>query len=375
MLRRCHANPAPLSAWEAAFLADLARRGGEPSPAQAETLERIAGRLSAREVAAQLAARVETLATVLVGDGPTTRRGTEWRFRRKGSLAVVVAGADRGKFFDHEAGTGGDALGMVCHLRQCGTAEALEWATAWLGAAPAPAIQPRTAAAEAPSADAAERSDAAVRMWLDAEPALAGTPAARYLAARGIDLAALGRQPRCLRFAPALWNRETDRRWPAMVAAITAGDGEHIGTHRTWLAQDGAGVWRKAPLNTPKMSFGRVAGGAIRLWRGASRRPLRQAPVDDRVVIAEGIETALAIALAVPGYRVLAAVSLGNLGGVALPPQLRHVILAADNDPGDAARRAFQRAVEQHLAAGRSVRVARPEVGKDFNDVLAAWTA
>lgn len=121
------------------------------------------------------------------------------------------------------------------------------------------------------------------------------------------------------------------------------------------------------------MSLGAVAGGAIRLWRGASGKPLRDAAEDEEIVIGEGIETCLSIAIACPELRVLAAVSLANLGRVALPPQISRVILAADNDGAEPPRRALQRAVEQHMDAGRTVRVARSPIGKDFNDALRAW--
>ena len=257
---------------------------------------------------------------------------------------------------------------------------ALAWARRWLGLgdAPAPARQvpapaPRSTAADP---DVAARRAAALRLFLAAQPRLAGTPAASYLAARGIDLAELGRQPRSLRFHPGLWNRESGRDWPALVAAVVSRAGEHVATHRTWLAQDRDGIWRKAPLREPKMSLGRTAGATIRLWRGASGKPLRDAPEGDTVAIAEGIETALSVAIACPELRVLCAVSLGNLQRIALPPAVRTVILCADDDgDNERARAAFDWAVQHFLADGRSVRIARPPIGKDFNDTLQAAAA
>jgi hypothetical protein len=63
-----------------------------------------------------------------------------------------------------------------------------------------------------------------------------------------------------------------------------------VAVHRTWLMPDGSG---KAPLRDPKMTLGRYAGGAIRLWRGASGKALKDAPTGDSIVITEGIEEAL----------------------------------------------------------------------------------
>ena len=199
---------------------------------------------------------------------------------------------------------------------------------------------------------------------------------ALYLAGRGIDLAELSRQPRSLRFHPAVWNRETNRRWPAMLAAVTSDAGEMIAVHRTWLHSPDGMRWQKAPLRDPKMSLGRLAGGSIRLWRGASRRSLAKAPDGEVVAIGEGIETALSVVMACPELRVLCAVSLANMANVKLPPAVRSVILLKDEDGANVAtQRAFGKAIAAFQSQGRAVKVARPPAGKDFNDTLQAEIA
>ncbi len=160
-----------------------------------------------------------------------------------------------------------------------------------------------------------------------------------------------------------------------MLAAITGPDGAHLATHRTWLAQRPDGSWGKAPLRDPKMTLGSYAGGTIRVWRGASGLPLAEAPEGEAVALAEGIETALSVAVSCPELRVLCAVSLGNLARVDLPPTVAEVIICADNDGAEntAAARALARAVERFGGEGRQVRIARPPAGmKDFNDLLTA---
>lgn len=158
-----------------------------------------------------------------------------------------------------------------------------------------------------------------------------------------------------------------------MVAAILALDGHLVGVHRTWLALGAGGVWGKAPVRNAKMSLGSVAGAAVPISPGAAGARLRDAPPAEPIVVGEGIETCLSVAIACPDLRVLCAVSLANLGAVALPPQVRSVILAADNDEAPGARRGLARAIEAHRAAGREVRVARSPIGKDFNDVATAF--
>lgn len=343
--------------------------------------EQTSFRPGAAEIADMLGHRIEALARELLPHG--RREGHEWKVGSVAgepgrSLSVHLAGQRAGVWADFSsADQKGDALDLVAAVLRLDTPAALAWARAWLGlsdempSTPRRPVPPPRPAAEADGRETAERRQHAKGLWLAARPSLAGTPVAAYLLGRGIDLAELGRQPRALRFHPGLWNRESSRHWPAMVAAVMSGTGEHVATHRTWLARNAAGGWGKAPLRDPKMSFGPVRGGTIPLWRGASGRPLRQAPEGDTVALAEGIETALSVAIACPELRVLAAVSVSNMGNLMLPPAIGTVILCADNDaPDSAAARALQRAADRYLAEGRRVRIARPPVGKDFNDAL-----
>jgi hypothetical protein len=337
----------------------------------------------ASAIAQQLARRAPDLVRELLPAG--RREGSEWRCGslagEKGrSLAVHLGGPRAGVWSDFAGGESGDALGLVAAVLFSGNiGPALQWSRRWLGleaGAPVPAItrQPVRQAEATPALDAeAEgRRKAAVRVWLGARSSLRDTPAAAYLAGRGIDLAELGRQPRSLRFHPGLANRESGRAWPALVAAITDAAGLHTATHRTWLSQDEGGRWGKAPLRDAKMTLGSYAGGSIRLWRGASGKPLAQATPGETVVIAEGIETGLSIVLAAPELRTLCAVSLANVARMALPAAVATVIIAADND-GDnpSAARALQRAIDHFSGEGRTVRIARPpQHCGDFNDVL-----
>lgn len=334
---------------------------------------------SAGDLSARLAGRIDDLCHLFLNAG--RRRGHYWCVgsvdNQPGkSMWVHLSGRSRGRWQDAGTGELGDALDLVAACRFRGDKRAAyAWALDYLGGASVMASAPKPAAEPAARADGDEverRRRYALRLWLEAQPSLAGTPAGAYLAGRGIDLASLGRQPRALRYHPGVRHAGSGRTMPALVAAISDGEGAHIATHRIWLEPAGSG-WGKARVENPKMAIGIFAGGSIRLWRGASGKTLKDAPADQPVVIGEGIETCLSIAVAVPELRVLCAVSLGNMGAVALPAQIAQVILAADNDDHPAARRAFQKVVERHMQAGRTVRVARPEAGKDFNDTLRAW--
>jgi hypothetical protein len=335
-----------------------------------------------KTLAGMLADRIDGLVGELLPAG--LREGAEWRIGSLAaempgrSMAVHLGGSKAGVWSDFASSDSGGALDLVAQVLFRGDkSRAVKWSRTWLGldgADPASFAKHRRHAER--RRDQARHEDErrhgwATRTFLAAQPALADTPAAHYLVERGIDLAELGRQPSALRFHPTLWNDESQRHWPALVAAICNSDGRMVAIHRTWLVRDGAG---KAPLRNPKMTLGRYAGGIIRLWRGASGKPLKHAPDGGAIILSEGIEDGLSCAIAAPEYRVAAAVSLANMASILLPPAIGTVIIAAQNDtPGSPAARALDRAIAAFQRQGRGVKVAKPPAGvKDMNDLLHA---
>jgi len=115
--------------------------------------------------------------------------------------------------------------------------------------------------------------------------------------------------------------------------------------------------------------LGSVRGGFIACWRGASDKPIAQAPQGDVCAITEGIEDALTIALHCPEWRVIAAYSVGNMGEIALPAALSELRLCLDRDgekPQPMA--AVRHAIRRYQDEGRTVFITRPGEGfKDFN--------
>jgi len=235
--------------------------------------------------------------------------------------------------------------------------KALWWCGACQDQASVTAAISGQAAQAAPMAAAADGSQAqkrewALNLWRDAQPAV-GTVVERYLAARGITL----RDDMPLRFLPNHLDRDGGKRWPVMLALMVDHDGTPQAIHRTFLAPDGKG---KAPIATPRKTLGMVAGAAVRL-----------APVADRLVIGEGIETSISAGLMM-GAPAWAAISAPNLEfKLKLPGSIREIIIAADHDgPGLKAARA---ALARWRAEGRAVKIARPQTpGQDFNDLWRA---
>lgn len=174
---------------------------------------------------------------------------------------------------------------------------------------------------------------AAKRLFAMAKP-LPNTPAANYLAARGLSFSAF---PSALRYHPACYYRPDAKsilqQWPALLAAVTDSHGEITGLLRTYLARDGSG---KAPLTFPRLAMGELNGHAVRF--GAA---------DEVLAIGEGLETMLSVKLALPGLPVAAALTANHLRAFELPPHLKRIYIAADNDaPGLAARDVLQARAE-----------------------------
>jgi hypothetical protein len=174
----------------------------------------------------------------------------------------------------------------------------------------------------------------------------------KYLRGRGIALSPL---PSTLRFHPNLTHKPSDRRWPAMVALVQDVVGQPRAVHRTWLSLDGDA---KAPIEPNKMSLGPVGGCAVRLGEAT-----------DTVVITEGIETGLSVTGILAGQPIWASLSTSGMKAVQLPPSIRTITIAADNDaPGIEAAQTLCRRLD---AEGRSVTMIKPNrKGADFNDIV-----
>ena len=198
-------------------------------------------------------------------------------------------------------------------------------------------------------AEAEKRAAQAKRVWQEAQP-IGGTIAEAYLRARGIT----DPLPATLRFHLGCWHGPTARRLPAMVAAV-----QGVGlpaVHRTYLRGDGSG---KADVEPPKAMLGAVAGGAVRLSGGAGR-----------LVVAEGIETALSLScglLRTPA-TVWAALSTSGIRGLHLPQQAGRLTIAPDGDV--AGREAANALAERAHALGWQVTLLPAPEGHDWNDIL-----
>jgi hypothetical protein len=264
------------------------------------------------------------------------------------SLYVRLQGRDygpgaAGKWTDAATGEHGDLLDLIarnCALHRLG--DAMDEARSFLAL-------PRPAGGSSRTPPAPAGSPQAARHLFQAGRPIPGTPAETYLRARGItgpiDWPSL-------RFHPSVYYRETEdaplELWPALLAAVTDLDGAISGILRTWLDRNRPA---KAPLADPRRAMGHLLGSAVRFGRSA-----------DILAAGEGVETMLALKSVLPQLPMAAGLSANHLAALELPPALRRLYVARDNDA--AGRHAAERLRER--ANGIDVRELVP-VHADFN--------
>lgn len=305
--------------------------------------------------------------------------------KRAGSFQINLR---TGRWIDFATSDkGGDPVSLYAYLAGLSQGEACRELAAELGIDASRAPARRTFARAEPPAEA-DRLEAdtdrsarrfARQLWVEAGPA-AGTPVEAYLRRRGLTIPV----PKTLRLArlkhpqtqDPKWRQRhpglaADVRWPVMLGAMQVG-GELTGVHRTFLVEDG----QKAPVDPVKMMLGAAWGACVRL-----------APLGPALIIGEGIETSLSALQLCPGWTVWAALSAGNLSRIAIPPEVRRLVIVADPDAKPDPRirptrgadpRALRRVglleAEKAIAPLRGLGIAAEIVklpnNRDLNDVL-----
>lgn len=189
-----------------------------------------------------------------------------------------------------------------------------------------------------------------LRIWFESVRA-DDTYVETYLRSRGIQ----GAIPPTLKYHPRLFHNSGTYH-PAMVAAVTLWPSKTIaGVHRTYLTPDGTD---KASLSPNKMMLGLIKGGAVRL-----------SPVGTKLIVAEGIETALSCFTAtnIPTWSCLSA---SGMIDIVVPPLeiTQEIIICVDGD--GAGQNAADKLAKRLHRTGYDVSMALSPQGQDFNDIL-----
>lgn len=177
---------------------------------------------------------------------------------------------------------------------------------------------------------------------------------ARYMRSRGIDPSLLP--------ASIMWhgmaNHPEGGQRPLMVGVIEHVELGIVGAARTYLATDGS---QKAVFNKPRLFLGVASGGAVRLG---------DVPDKGELVAGEGVESTLSY-MQLHGLPGWAALSAGGIRALVLPPEVRRVVIAADNDASGVGWRGALAAARRWSFERRQVRIDMPSIpGKDWNDIL-----
>lgn len=245
------------------------------------------------------------------------------------------------RFYCFGCGVGGDVFDYLARQHGVGLRDAADMLTG--GNLPSVHI----AAPANDDAEATDRIEEARTIWRSAVPA-AGTEAEAYLRFRGLHLPI----PDSIRFARLKYGTKGQEH-PVLVAAVASADNKFTGIQRTYLAPNGSG---KAKVPKPKLSLGRVSGGAIRL-----------APCAASMIACEGLEDGLTLQQEL-GRATWVAAGASMLPNMIFPAGVRSVAIGGDND--EAGRLSARKAAENFAFRGIEARVFFPLDAKDFNAEL-----
>lgn len=336
------------------------------------------------EISTALRRDADALARLLLPNG---RYETPTEYKCRGSLSPtgepisvhVGPGPKQGLCgFWTEAREGGDMLDLVELVMGTDKAGAIKWAKDYLGISDGNHIrrvhaEPTRRQAQSARQDEVRRDEDGIRrrsvaasIWRSSEP-LSGAPL-NYLRSRGLSAKYADGE---IRTNHSLAH-PSGGTFPAVVARVQDEHGKGCGIWRIFVKMDGTG---KAPVDTPKMGLGDVAGGAARvggIWTD--------------IGVTEGIETALACRQIIDDGKhtpipVWAALSAAGMRNLIIPDGVRRVRIFADNDtpsirqgklrpsPGISAAQALY---DRLIAAGIACEIVKPPVGQDWLDVLNA---
>lgn len=172
-----------------------------------------------------------------------------------------------------------------------------------------------------------------------------------------------------IRFENGVLDPETKRWFPAMCAAVRDVKGRLVTLHRTLLTSFGTKADVAAPKRLMKLPNGRtISGCAIHIGEPG-----------DVLALAEGIETALSVAIStnIPCWACICA---HGMEVVEIPEPVKEVLIFADKDRSNTGQRVAEKLACRLQSQGITVRVMliREEIpdaakGIDFNDLLCRY--
>lgn len=311
-----------------------------------------------------LAARAESFCRRFFPNG--SKQGNNWQIADVSgsagqSLKIRLqdhGGRKAGNWTDYATGEFGDLIDLLhAHQGNGRLGHTLNECRSFLGETP---VDYPTGAYDAgrlcPAIDANKRIESARKLFKIGKSTYR-TLGSAYLLGRGIK-----RFGPALKFHPTVYVRPREdgatEQHPALLAKITNNDGITTGVARTFLSPKTKGL---AEFEDPKRVLGQLYGNAIRFGKGK--------PKDD-LVAGEGLENILSVGTALPEFDLASCLTANHLGVFELPPSIKRLWIARDNDKAGeaAALRLRKRAEENNIQCFDLV----PRL-EDFNADLQKW--
>ena len=215
----------------------------------------------------RLRRHVQHVALAILGK-PNITVGSEWRWGRKGSLALAIAGPKQGLWHDHECGGGGDLFDLIQRVRGGDFASAIDIAVDIVGGVSA--NTPLGVSTAKPQDDDRSCTLNALRIWNSSARSSARLRR-RIKKSRAIDIEQLPGLDETLRFHPNC--RFGDGRYPCLIALMrNVATNEPAGIIRTAISTSAEKLGRKMLGRKQGAAMKTLANSAVDLCFGHRRR-------------------------------------------------------------------------------------------------------
>ena len=294
-----------------------------------------------------------------------------------------------GTYFCNQCGAGNGFTMLMKHL-QCNFHEAACTVAQILGLSQSsqaitqkqPATPAQTTTRKSDAEQMQQERKRMMRIWQEASAL--NSESESYYTNRGLKQPATD----AIRFDPKreYWTQSANGKaiclgaFPCLIAAVTNTQGEITGLHQTYLQHRANGL-HKLVLSHPttgealpaKKMLGRVAGASVAIGANNDAGAIER---DDYCLVAEGIESALA-AQSLFHLTAYAALSANGLTQWIAPPQIKRVLIIADNDtPRPIGRQTAENLAKRLKANGLQCAIFEPPThGHDALDFLHAIQA
>ncbi|NQY43632.1 MAG: toprim domain-containing protein, partial [Legionellales bacterium] len=330
-----------------------------------------------------LHSNIEKFTTDLLGE-PSNVSGNTMSWGNKRSLQVQFSGAKAGWWYDFKQGVGNrDLLSLYLHRTGQTFKDGLERLSKDLNINDINSLtQTQRELQQSKKAEnlrldeikekqkQSQRVTWAHNLYKNAKP-LEGSLAEKYLRQhRGIDC----KLPESFRFHPSIKQSELGKKFPAMLAPIQDCDGKFKGVMRIYLGRNGNKLNK-----TFKSQDGKTATAINKADLGKKQENfvlINKGQNNEKVYLAEGIETGLSLVGSCKEHTVLSVLSVWNFKSVKLFADTKEVVICADRDGiNTQANQSLLKAVDSLQEKGIKVSVVMPEISRpnqklDFNDLL-----